>query len=503
MTSVWSPSLLGMFVATIISSPCIAAQVNQEPESVDFDRQIAPIFASQCVHCHGPDDQRGGLRLDNLEAAARGGDTGLPILSGTSEANEIFRRVSSTDPTFRMPKGADPLAAAQIETVRRWVDEGAPWPKPKPAHQNDESSSTIVDWVVSQLEPLADWWKDVRRCNQYAVPMLWLFLVGHVLVLVIERLKQNVTSEGDSTMGRVRAKLRGIGWRHYIAFETVFLMVFLLFVFYGGWALESQRVMDLQHQIDQVTKVDRTTRLFGNPPVPFRPELPAGLQHTYYRGNCERSPELFNGGNYRTATFDVSLVSASGALLESGDPIPDEGMMIRFEMERAAGATPLLFTKETMASVFLSDVYYAAESKIRTADSPDPVRLETTENGNRWSADYPIAKWDGASHSLNGLVYIYKGRLTESEVQGTAHYAIRYELLVADGQLQKDSDVWMGCLFVAGTVGDPNSRVVPFREWFDHRPIPEITGPNSQDPALLGLPQTEAPTATSDKPDDQ
>src|SRR5438874_2154166 len=53
----------------------------QTPEvgKVDFARDVQPIFKANCVTCHGPDKQRGGLRLDT-KAALQGGDSGVVIV---------------------------------------------------------------------------------------------------------------------------------------------------------------------------------------------------------------------------------------------------------------------------------------------------------------------------------------------------------------------------------------------------------------------------------------
>ena len=42
----------------------------------DFTRDVKPVLARHCVSCHGPDKQRGGLRLDTAAAARQGGNAG-------------------------------------------------------------------------------------------------------------------------------------------------------------------------------------------------------------------------------------------------------------------------------------------------------------------------------------------------------------------------------------------------------------------------------------------
>ncbi|WP_414662981.1 PSD1 and planctomycete cytochrome C domain-containing protein [Horticoccus sp. 23ND18S-11] len=100
--------------------------------AVDFTREVQPILAEHCFHCHGPDDQdrKGGLRLDVRESALKGGKSELTaIVPGKPDASEIILRIISTDEEEVMPppKEKKPLTAAQKDVLRRWVAEGAPY----------------------------------------------------------------------------------------------------------------------------------------------------------------------------------------------------------------------------------------------------------------------------------------------------------------------------------------------------------------------------------------
>ena len=57
-----------------------APDLSQLPPSasatVDFARDIQPLLADRCVKCHGPEEQKGGLRLDAKAPAMQGGDDG-------------------------------------------------------------------------------------------------------------------------------------------------------------------------------------------------------------------------------------------------------------------------------------------------------------------------------------------------------------------------------------------------------------------------------------------
>jgi len=97
--------------------------------AVDFAREVQPILAASCVRCHGPRKTEGDLRLDTREGLHKGGDSGAVVLSGDGKGSLLYQLLVATDPDKRMPRRRRPLAPAQIETVRRWIDQGAPWPE--------------------------------------------------------------------------------------------------------------------------------------------------------------------------------------------------------------------------------------------------------------------------------------------------------------------------------------------------------------------------------------
>ncbi len=93
-------------------------------DEVDFDLHIRPILAEYCLECHGPDagNRQGDLRLDIAEAFRS------PCVEpGNAAESQLFLRIQSTDDDFRMPPAGHKkeLKPAQIETIRRWIDQGA------------------------------------------------------------------------------------------------------------------------------------------------------------------------------------------------------------------------------------------------------------------------------------------------------------------------------------------------------------------------------------------
>ena len=108
---------------------CLAAVRTSAAEPVNFGRDVLPILSDNCFRCHGPDAnaRKAKLRLDAQDGALR---KDRPIIvAGKSADSELVRRVSSSDASEVMPppKSNRKLTATQIETLKRWIDEGAKW----------------------------------------------------------------------------------------------------------------------------------------------------------------------------------------------------------------------------------------------------------------------------------------------------------------------------------------------------------------------------------------
>ena len=97
---------------------------------VSFNRDIRPILSENCFYCHGQDgnNRKGGLRLDNREAALQSGESGqVTIIPGQPEASALVARIFSTDADEQMPppKSNRHLSDAQRDLLKRWIAGGA------------------------------------------------------------------------------------------------------------------------------------------------------------------------------------------------------------------------------------------------------------------------------------------------------------------------------------------------------------------------------------------
>jgi mono/diheme cytochrome c family protein len=94
---------------------------------VTFAKDIKPMFEKSCFKCHGPEKQKGKLRVDSVAAIKKGGEDGEVITIGKSEKSSLVQSVAQLDPDSAMPpegKG-DPLTKEEIGLIRAWIDQGA------------------------------------------------------------------------------------------------------------------------------------------------------------------------------------------------------------------------------------------------------------------------------------------------------------------------------------------------------------------------------------------
>ncbi len=103
----------------------VAVPLAHSAPKIDFDREIRPLFSDKCFTCHGPDEKQrqAGLRFDTKDGGYR------VLKPGDSAHSRLYERISAANPANRMPPAASGLSltAAQIDLIKRWIDEGADW----------------------------------------------------------------------------------------------------------------------------------------------------------------------------------------------------------------------------------------------------------------------------------------------------------------------------------------------------------------------------------------
>ncbi|HEX5442405.1 MAG TPA: PSD1 and planctomycete cytochrome C domain-containing protein [Pirellulales bacterium] len=96
------------------------------PEQIEFfEKQVRPLLAEHCFKCHGPKQQKSGLRVDHVSGLLTGGDSGPALVPGKPDDSLLIDAVRYN--SLEMPPDGK-LSDAQIEVLARWVAIGAPWP---------------------------------------------------------------------------------------------------------------------------------------------------------------------------------------------------------------------------------------------------------------------------------------------------------------------------------------------------------------------------------------
>jgi hypothetical protein len=429
--------------------------------AVNFASDIQPILAEHCWKCHGEKRAAGGLRLDQRKFAERGGGSGKNLLVLNRDTNELLRRVRSTVESERMPSEGLPLSPAQIDLLERWIAQGAEWPL-APAEE--------AALGVNQ-EPWLDLWLNrlAYTTTSHYLPAYFLLMTLLVTMIFVERAKrarQERTFSQTNWARAVQKRLARLSRAWYLA-------VFLGIVIFVAVQFCREQQRDLQQARRallgrQGVANSATTPLKSDEPI--RPMHPPRLGGEYYRGNDERSPELFNGGFYRTAKFEVYLADAEGGRLAWGDPLPDQPHL-RFVIERSPHSSPSLFGPEIMEHSGLSAVQ---PEQLATATQIPYFNLQTDVPGERWSVLFPLEPIP-AQGKLSGKVYLYKGSASDELYRhAEASYLIGYELSAAAGCIARESQLWMAAVYNVPQVLAPGPEQIPADHWFDFRPIPEI-----------------------------
>jgi len=154
---------LGVALAIL---PLVGAAVDATPDTpraaketkVDFLREVQPILAKKCFACHGPDEAESGLSFTSEAAAYAEADSGEhAIVPGDLKASQLIARITSEDESERMPPEGDPLSPPQIETLSRWIAQGATWSKHwafEPMRRIDPPTAADPLWNENPIDAL-------------------------------------------------------------------------------------------------------------------------------------------------------------------------------------------------------------------------------------------------------------------------------------------------------------------------------------------------------------
>jgi len=175
----WRKSLA--LAAILAAGQGAFAADTKEAGEVLFVYRVQPMFKEKCLACHGDDPKKikGGLDMRSLSALLKGGDSEeTSIVPGQPDKSPLFlaaTRLHEDTWSPMPPKENDKLTPEQVEYLKEWIADGAPWPEearwPELAKQGEDKWAAADGVQVKTSGGLSEDWTNRR----YKPENLWAY----------------------------------------------------------------------------------------------------------------------------------------------------------------------------------------------------------------------------------------------------------------------------------------------------------------------------------------
>ena len=177
-------ALVVFTVAVVLFVPVLREEnaIRAAEPGVSFTRDVRPILADKCFHCHGPDapTRKGELRLDTAEGVLHGKTP--VVIPGNPGESLLVKRIESSDESEVMPPpdSKKALTVQQRETLKKWIEQGAKYQNhwafetiaavavpnvPETVHPVDRFLNARLQQVGLKAQPEADRETLIRRVS--------------------------------------------------------------------------------------------------------------------------------------------------------------------------------------------------------------------------------------------------------------------------------------------------------------------------------------------------
>ncbi|MDB4500395.1 DUF1553 domain-containing protein [bacterium] len=110
---------------------------------IDFKTEIEPILLTNCIDCHGPDEQESELRIDRLSSLLGGGNSGEPALvPGKPQSSYLLKLIRHEEQGLEMPPDG-PLTQEEINRIETWIAQGAATPE---SYGPEKATTELKHW---------------------------------------------------------------------------------------------------------------------------------------------------------------------------------------------------------------------------------------------------------------------------------------------------------------------------------------------------------------------
>lgn len=140
-----------LVVAVLLNGDVCAVAAASPPE---FERDVIPIFAAHCLHCHGGLVQENKLDLRSFAALQNGGESGAAVVPGSLDESLIWQKIS----TDEMPQALLKVSAAEKGIIKAWIEAKTPrsaqWRElkttPLPAQREPAMVAKAIDALIDE-----------------------------------------------------------------------------------------------------------------------------------------------------------------------------------------------------------------------------------------------------------------------------------------------------------------------------------------------------------------
>ena len=115
-------------------------------------QQAYNIFQQNCLNCHG---EHGAFTEEIIIEYTALIETGA-VIPGNPDASELYKRLVEERVEKRMPLGQPPLSQNAIQTIRQWIEAGAPdWEEKSPTASAFITPGNMLDTIKTHVDSLS------------------------------------------------------------------------------------------------------------------------------------------------------------------------------------------------------------------------------------------------------------------------------------------------------------------------------------------------------------
>ena len=129
---------IGLFLATVPNRAAEAPSSTRaaikiadlkRSDTVDFEKEILPLFRASCLACHNQTTTKGELILETPQSILKGGESGPAVVPGKSSESLLLQLATHQKRPLMPPKdnkaAAPDLTPQELALVKLWIDQGA------------------------------------------------------------------------------------------------------------------------------------------------------------------------------------------------------------------------------------------------------------------------------------------------------------------------------------------------------------------------------------------